>query len=166
MEGHEHPAGHLAPERRLTGTQTKALGELHPPPQGQGLEDVERPPQYPHRHHIRVGVVVHPLILGLGVTRVELVGPHHPTDDEAVRVVVVSGERGPVAGDVQDHLRALLLEEVQVTGRLVVVPRGEGHPQTGMPLEMADIRQPAAGHGVEMDELAHLAAVAARLPGV
>ena len=54
------------------------------------IDQFERPPQHPHRHDVRVGVVVHPCVLRPGIPGVELVGPHHPPDDEAIQTGVAS----------------------------------------------------------------------------
>ncbi len=166
MERDEHLVDHLLPEPHLAATQPQALGELHPPAHGQGLEHVKGTAKHPHRHDVRVGVVVHARILGPRVPGVKLVGPHHPPDDEAIQVGIKGRQGGPVAGDVKDHLGSLLLEEAEVAAGLVVVPGRERHRQTRMSLQPADVRQPSPRQRVEVNQLAHLATVAAGLPGV
>ena len=73
---------------------------------------------------------------------------------------------GPEAGDLQQHLGALGVQELGVAGGLAVLPDVVGDGGADVVLEAGVVGQPASRARVEVQALGLLAAVAAALPRV
>src|SRR5215217_5706318 len=101
-------------------------------------------------HHVGVGVVVQAGIVAVRVAVVVLVRPHHPADLVAVGGVVVAGDAGPEAGDLQQHLGAVGGQERQVAGDLVVLPDVVGDGEVDVALAVGAVEQPAARAWVQV----------------
>ena len=94
-----------------------------------------------------------------------LVGAHHAVDLVAVERLVVGGEAGEETRDLEEHLGAVRRQELDVPRALPVLPDVVGDGRIDVALQVADVRQPAAGLRVEVDHLRLFTAVAAALPG-
>ena len=105
-----------------------------------------------------------PFSVGARVLLVELVGAHDAMDLVAVALGVVVRDRAPEAGDLEHHLGAVVAQEVEVVGRLVVVPDVVEDRRVDVALAVAEVRVPVPRQRVEVDDLRLLAAVAAALP--
>ena len=82
------------------------------------------------------------------------------------RLGVVDGGVRPEAGDLQQHLGALGVQELGVAAGLAVLPHVVRDRRADVVLEPGVVGQPAARARVEVQLLGLLAAVAAALPGV
>src|SRR6266704_6816387 len=90
---------------------------------------------------------------------------YHAADLVALPRGVEVSDRCPEARDLEHHLRAVAVEELQVIGGLEVVPDVVEDGGVDVPLVMAEVRLPAARQRVEVDALGFLGALAAALPG-
>ena len=95
----------------------------------------------------------------------ELVGPHHAVDLVAVPLGVVVRDRGPEARDLEHHLGAVVPQELEVAGGLVVLPDVVEDGGAHVALVVAEVGLPLPREGVEVHDLGLLLAVAAALPG-
>ncbi len=166
VERHEELAGDLLPAVDLIRLQPELIGELDAAVFRQHRQYLQRPQQDPRRHDVRVGVVVHAVRGRRRIAGVELIRPHDAVDDVPVAAMIVGGDAAPEPRDVDDHLCAVVGEELQVAGGLVVLPHVVGHGDAHVALPVSGVGQPPARYGVQVDPLALLAAVTARLPGV
>ncbi len=166
MEGDVQVPSDLLPAVQLQVVEGEALAQLVAAVSGQDVQGVLGPSQHPGGQHVGVRVVVQagPVRPGVGV--VVLVGAEHAADRPVSEVPVVGGGRGPEAGDLQQRLGAGRGEEVPIPGGLVVLPDVVRDRRADVPLEVAVVRQPAAGQGVEVQLLGLLPAVARALPRV
>ena len=119
---------------------------------------------HPHRHHIRIGVVIDAVIRTVRISGVELVGPDHTSDDVAPEFLVELRSTHPESGDLGEHLGAVGDEVVKIAGHQVVLPDVVGNRDPDVMCPGAGIRIPPTGVGIEVQLLAFLPAVAARLP--
>src|SRR6516164_7850162 len=70
----------------------------------------------------------------------ELVWTHHAVDLVALTLGVEVGDRGPEARDLEHHLGAVVAQEREVPGRLVVVPGVVEDRRVDVALVAAEIR--------------------------
>ncbi len=117
-----HLAAHLAPLRDLLVAEADLRAQRVAPAAGQQSQYRLRLVADPGDHDVRVGVVAQPALRGAGVLFVKLVGTHDAVDLVAVALGVVVRDRAPEARDLEHHLGAVVAQEVEVVGRLVVVP--------------------------------------------
>ena len=122
VEADPHLPADLFPAIQLGTMNPQPLGDLAGESRRQRLKHLGGPAQAPHGHEVGVSVVVQAGFEAIGVAFVELVGSHHPLDLVAVQGVVVGRQARPEAGDLQDHLGSVEAQELDVAGRLVVVP--------------------------------------------
>jgi len=80
--------------------------------------------------------------------------------------VIKVGQSHPETGDLDQHLGAVVDEKLAVAGHLVVLPRVVRDGEADMMCARAGIRIPPSGLRIEVEFLADLASVAARLPGI
>ena len=95
-----------------------------------------------------------------------LVGADNPPDHVPIAGRVEGGDARPEAGDLDEHLRAIEGQELDVVGRLVVQPDVVCDRGVDVSLETGVVRDPAAGARVEVDRRGQLGAVRAALPRV
>ncbi len=166
MEGDQKlPADRLPPVQLVPG-EDQLLPKLLAVVLGQQVEQLQGAAQHPGGHHVRVGVVVEPRLLPVGVAVVVLVGPHDPLDLVPVERTVVGGETGEEPGDLHQDLTAPVPKKLEVSGHLVVLPDVVGHRDVDMALAAGVVGDPSARPRVQVEPLALLPPVAAALPGV
>jgi hypothetical protein len=166
VERDEHLAAHLIPAGDLLVGEPDAVGQRLAATLGQQAEHLPGGLGDPGHHDVRVGVVAQPALGRVRILLVELVRAHDAVDLVAVPVRVEAGDRGPEARDLQHHLGAVLAQEVEVLGGLVVAPDVVEDRGVDVPLVVAEVRLPAARQWVEVDDLRLFPAVAAALPRV
>ncbi len=130
----------------------------------QPLEHVEGAAQAPHRHEVRIRVVVEAGLGAAGVRLVVLVGAHHTLDLVAVERGVVGGDAGPEAGDLEDHLRPEEAQELEIAAGEVVLPHVVGDRGVDVSLPVRGVGKPVTRCRVEVHRLRLLAPVARALP--
>ena len=157
-------AADVLPLLEVRAADVEGVQQLVPPSGREHVEALECPRQGPGRHDVRVGVVVQPRLVPARERVVVLVGSHHAADVEAVVGRVVRGEVGPEPRDRQDQFRAVLGQEVDVPGRLVVAPGVVGDRESDVPLQPGVVGQPAARPRVEVQGLRLLAPGGPALP--
>ena len=164
MEWHKHQTADLVPPFQFATADSEGLQQVQPVAKGQGVKRVEGAHDHPHRHHIRVGVVVDAVIGAIGVTGVELIRPDHTADDVAPQWLVELRPAHPEPGYLGEHLGAVGDEVLQIAGHLVVLPDVVGHRDSDVVGPCAGIGVPTSGVRIEVQLLTFFPAVAARLP--
>ena len=132
---------------------------------GEQLENLEGDHGQPRDQHVGVGVVPQALFVRVVVLLVELVWAHDAVDLVPVALRVEVGDGGPEAGDVEHHLGAVVEQELQVIGRLVVAPDVVEDIRADVALVVAQVRLPLTRLGVDVHLLGLFLAVRAALPG-
>ena len=124
VERHEHLAAHLLPAGDLVVGEPE-LGRTAPRggSRGGGRAPCWAVSADPRHHDVRVGVVAQPALGRVRVLLVELVRAHDAVDLVPVAVGVEVRDRGPEARDLEHHLGAVVAQEVEVVGGLVVAAR-------------------------------------------
>lgn len=122
MERHNHPAADIAPARDFLRRQAQPRRELGVPHLGQQIDNLQRPAQHPHRHDVGIGVVVEAGRCCIRIAIVKLVGTHHAADLVAPARVVEAGDARPETGDIQDQLRAVGMQKLDIARDLEVLP--------------------------------------------
>ena len=139
----------------------RELGAAHV---GEQIEHVQRPAEHPHGHDVGVGVVVEAGFRCIRIAVVKLVGPHHAANLVAPALVVECGDARPEAGDLEDQLRAVELQKLDVVGDLEVLPDVVGDGAADVALQVGVVGHPALRARVQVELLGFLLAVAAALP--
>ena len=164
VEDDREAAGDPVP---LLGLPRRDLEALPGEPARMPLQHVDRrdrPPKHPRRHDVRVHVVPHALAGTVGVSVVELVGTHDVIDRVALAFGVIGGERGEEPCDGDDEVGALVQQELQVAGGLVVLPGAVRHPEAHVPLQVRVVGHPLGGERIEQPTGCHVVAGDPALP--
>ena len=164
VEGHEHLAAHLLPCAHLLVAEADLRPQGIAAARGEQLEHRLRRLADPRHHDVRVGVVAQASLGRVRMLLVELVRAHDPVDLPPVALRVVVGDGAPEARDLQQHLGAVVAEELEVVGRVVVAPDVVEDRRVDVALVAAEVRLPASGQRVEVHALGLLVPVAAALP--
>src|SRR6185369_9641677 len=91
-------------------------------------------------------------------------GPDDAPDAEAAAIFVVGGLADEEAGDLRQHLRAVVDQVREVAGDLIELPRAVGDGDADVVSPRAGVRVPVATARIQVQPLAFLASVAAGLP--
>src|SRR5919198_6077736 len=94
----------------------------------------------------------------------KLVGAHHAADLVAPPLAIERGDARPEAGDLEDQLGAVELQELDIVRDLEVLPDVPGDGAADVALQISVVRHPALGSRVQVELLRFLLAVAAALP--
>ena len=135
---------HLAPAGDLGVGEPEAVGQCLAATLREQVEHLAGSLRDPRHHDVRVRVVAQPALGHVGVLLVELVRAHDAVDLIAVPVRVEAGDRGPEARDLEHHLGAVLAQEVEVLGDLVVAPDVVEDRGVDVPLVVTEVRLPVA----------------------
>ncbi len=95
----------------------------------------------------------------------KLVGAHHAANLVAPALVVEARDARPEAGDLEDQLGAVELQELDVVGDLEVLPDVVGDGAADVALQVGVVGHPALRARVQVELLGLLLSVAAALPG-
>ena len=165
VERDVHPAADVVPVGQFGTVQPQCFQQVQPVRQRQQIQRIDGAHDHPHRHHVRIRVVVDAVVGGVGIAGVELVGPDDALDAEAVALFVVGGQADEEACDLGDQLRAVVDQVGEVAGDLVERPRTVGDGDADVVRAGAGVGIPVAAARIEVQPLTFLAAVAAGLPG-
>ena len=131
-----HPSRDVLPPQLLDRVELERLDQLVAADGRQRREHVAGPVQEPHRHDVGVGVVVDAGFACARIARRVLVGTHDAADPVPVGGRVVDGDVGEEPRDLEHHLGAVVGEELQIAGGLVVLPDAVGHGETDVALKV------------------------------
>src|SRR5262249_25084463 len=107
-----------------------------------------------------------PVVFLAGIARMELVRADDASDRVAAAAVIKVGQAHPETCDLDQHLGAIVDEILAVTGHLIVLPHIVSGSETDVMGTRTGIRIPPSGLRIELEFLAHLPPVTARLPGI
>ena len=144
VERHEHFVAHLVPAGDLGFREPEAVGQCLAATLREQVEHLAGSLRDPRHHDVRVRVVAQPALGRVRILLVELVRAHHAVDLVPVAVGVEAGDRGPETRDLEHHLGAVLAQEVEVLGGLVVAPDVVEDRGVDVPLVVTEVRLPAA----------------------
>ena len=164
MPAEAHLSADVLPALDFLSGNVQEVQQLAAPAVGQHAHAFEGVLEHPDNHYVGVGVVVQARLVPPGIAVVVLVGPHYPAYVESVTCSVVGRQARPELGDLEDDFRAVLVEKIQVAGRLVVLPGVVGDGGVGMALQMRMVWQPPSRLWVQVHLLGFLAPVGPALP--
>ena len=95
----------------------------------------------------------------------KLVGTHHAADLVASALVIEARHARPEAGDLEDQLRAVGMQKLEVVSDLEVLPDVVGDGAADVALQVGVVGHPALRARVQVERLGFLLAVASALPG-
>ena len=95
----------------------------------------------------------------------KLVGTHHAADLVAPALVIEARDARPEAGDIEDQLRAVGMQKLDVVSDLEVLPDVIGDGAADVALQVGVVGHPALRARVQVERLGLLLTVAAALPG-
>ena len=122
MKGQVHPAADIVPACELLRRQAKPRHELGAAQFGEQVDHLQRPAHHPHGHHIHIGILVKARRGRIRITVVKLVGAYHATNFVSPAHVTEYCYAGPEAGDLEDELRTVRIQELKVVRDLKVLP--------------------------------------------
>src|SRR5919108_375620 len=99
-----------------------------------------------------------------GTNMRRLMSSHRAADLVAPPVAIERGDARPEAGDLEDQLGAVELQELDVVRDLEVLPDVPGDGAADVALQVGVVRHPAPRSRVQVELLRFLLAVAAALP--
>ena len=166
MEGYEHLLAHLLPGLNFVVCEPDPGAQRTAAPRGQDLQHLPDGVGDPGHHHVGVRVIAQPLLVRSGVLLMEFVGAHDAVDLVATALRVEVSGAGPKARDLEHHLRAVLLQELGIRGRLIVVPDVVEDGCVDVALVVAEVGVPQSRSRVEMYHLGLFLPVATALPGI
>ena len=144
MERYIHPATDIAPARDLLRRQAKPRREFGATHVGKQVEHLQRPAKHPHSHDVGIGVVVEAGRCRIRIAVVKLVGTHHAADLVASAIVIEARDARPEAGDIEDQLRTVGMQKLDIAGDLEVLPDVMGDGTAYVALQDRSYRAPSA----------------------